>query len=92
MDPRADESQGMMNDLYEEQARQLQEARDMHAQSETYASEMRSRVAKLNERNSSSEVSVSKARQHGQRKLMIAGPHSRPRSKAQGVHRQRRHT
>lgn len=82
----------MMNDLYEEQARQLQEARDMHAQSETYASELRSRVAKLNERNSSSEVSGAMARRHGHAELTIAGPHPRSRGEAQGARRQRRHT
>jgi kinesin family protein 4/21/27 len=47
----------MVNDLYEEQGRQLQDARERQIQSENYASELRGRVAKLNERNHSSEVS-----------------------------------
>lgn len=43
--------------MYMDCERQLQEARDRLSQSDTYASELRSRVAKLTERNNSSEVS-----------------------------------
>ncbi|RXK40167.1 hypothetical protein M231_02625 [Tremella mesenterica] len=44
-----------LNDLYEDQGRQLQEAQQRFAQNETYVVELRNRLAKLTERNSSSE-------------------------------------
>lgn len=48
--------QSLLDTLYEEQGRGLVEAQERQTQSESYASELRVRVAKLNERNSASEV------------------------------------
>ncbi|WWC89409.1 uncharacterized protein L201_004333 [Kwoniella dendrophila CBS 6074] len=47
-----------MNDMQDDQNRQLLEARDRQAQSETYVSELRSRLAKLTEQNTSSEAYI----------------------------------
>ena len=46
-----------MSDLCEEQGRQLRESRERQAESESYAFELRGRIAKLSERNTASEVS-----------------------------------
>ena len=47
-----------VNDIYDDQGRQLQEAQERFAQNETYVVELRTRLAKLTERNTSSEVSL----------------------------------
>ncbi|WVQ72410.1 hypothetical protein IAR50_001962 [Cryptococcus sp. DSM 104548] len=48
----------IINDLSEEHSRQLEEARDRHLQSESYVTELRSRLTKLTERNTSSEAYI----------------------------------
>jgi len=51
--------QSLMDTLYEEQGEALLQAQEGQTQAESYVSELRARVAKLNERTSSSEVSHS---------------------------------
>lgn len=52
------DNQSLMDTLYEEQGGALGEAQQAQTQAESYVEELRARVGKLNERNSSSEVSV----------------------------------
>ncbi|KAK8864351.1 hypothetical protein IAR55_001598 [Kwoniella newhampshirensis] len=47
-----------MNETYEVQSRQLEEARERQTENDTYITELRSRLAKLNERNASSEAYI----------------------------------
>lgn len=49
--------QATLADLHEEQSQQVLAARERQIQNETYVNELRGRVAKLSDRNSSSEVS-----------------------------------
>lgn len=60
----APESQTNISDLYEDQGRQLVEAQDRHVTNEIYVTELRHRVSKLTERNSSSEVCTSTSSRH----------------------------
>ena len=46
----------MVTEMLEDQGRELEEAKQRLAQSETYVVELRSRLAKLTERNTASEV------------------------------------
>jgi hypothetical protein len=45
-----------ISDLYEEQGRLLVDAQERYLSNEAYVSELRNRVSKLTERNTSSEV------------------------------------
>jgi hypothetical protein len=56
---RSDEAdiQSTLTNMYEAQGQQLQTAVQLQAESENYVLELRSRLAKLSERNAASEVS-----------------------------------
>ena len=54
---RQTDPQTNISDLYEEQSGQLLEAHNLHTEEQSYVTELRGRVAKLTEHNTSSEAS-----------------------------------